>query len=33
MKLKNKTLTQIVKEHCWISRSCEGQSHNVTCWW
>ena len=33
MKLKNKTLTQIVKEQCWTSRSCEGQSHNVTCWW
>jgi len=29
--LKNKTLTQIVKEQCWISRSSEG--YNATCWW
>ena len=31
--MKNKTLTQIVKEQCWISRSSEGQVHNATCWW
>ena len=31
--MKNKTLTQIVKEQCWISRSSEGQCHSVTCWW
>ena len=26
---KNKTLTQIVKEQCWISRPSEGQGHNA----
>ena len=30
---KKKTLTQIVKEQCWISRSSKGQDHDVTCWW
>ena len=29
---KNKTLTQIVKEQCWIARSYEGQCL-TTCWW
>jgi len=33
LKLKNKTVTQIVKEQCLISRSSEGQVHNATCWW
>ena len=33
LELKNKTLTQIVKEQCWILRSSEGQGHNATCWW
>ena len=32
-KVINKTLTQIVKEQHWISRSPEGQGHNNTCWW
>jgi len=27
--MKNKTLTQILKEPCWISRSCEGQGEKV----
>ena len=26
----NKTVTQIVKEQCWISRSSEGQGHDAT---
>ena len=30
---KNKTFSQIVKEQCWITRSSEGQCHDVTCWW
>ena len=30
---ENKTLTQIVIEQCWISRSSEGQCHNATGWW
>ena len=30
---ENKTLTQIVKEQCWISRSSECQGHNAPCWW
>ena len=29
---ENKTLTQIVKEQYWISRSSEGQGHDATCW-
>jgi len=33
LKLKNKTVTQIVKEQCWISRSSEGQAHNNACLW
>ena len=28
--MKNKILTQIVKEHRWISRSSEGQGHDDT---
>ena len=30
---ENQNLKQTVKEQCWISRSSEGQCHNVTCWW
>ena len=33
LELKNNTLTQIVIEQWWISRSSEGQGHNATCWW
>jgi len=31
--LKNKTLTQIVEEQCWISRSSEDKGHDATRWW
>ena len=30
---EKKTLTHIVKEHYWISRSPEGQCHDATCLW
>jgi len=30
---ENKTLTQIVNEQFWISRSSEGQGHDTTCCW
>ena len=26
---ENETITQIVKEQCWISRSSESQGHNA----
>ena len=29
---EKQNLTEIVKEPCWISRSSNGQGHDVTCW-
>ena len=31
--LKFKTLTQIVTEQCWISKSTERQDYDDKCWW